>query len=178
MSVTELQVIMLKKIATSEFTHLNGAEPACATDTQTWADAVIESNEDKGTFTSLMNAGLVKHSGYDTEKTVELSDQGFSVYMQVKGIQNYKTLLLAVNVINNGGHGIWTGSEIAGQYAFDEVKQLTNSTQLINELDMLKHLTILEIFGAIFDKFKAINEALRMKSQAITESSLVEFANE
>ena len=86
MSVTKLQTLMLKKIATSEFTHLNGAEPTCAADTQTWANAIIESNEDKGTFTSLMNIDLVKHDGSDTEKTVELTEQGFRIYKHMQGI--------------------------------------------------------------------------------------------
>lgn len=79
-TVTKLQAEMLKKIATSEFTRLNGAEPKNAEDTLTWASDVIETSQDKGVFTSLLNAGLAIHHGDGRDAVVKLSDSGFKVY--------------------------------------------------------------------------------------------------
>lgn len=49
---------MLKKIATDEMTCVNGAEPESIEEFETWADGIIEIAQDKGVFTSLLNAGL------------------------------------------------------------------------------------------------------------------------
>ena len=78
---TPLQAAMLKKIATDELTPLNGAEPSRVEDAMTWADCVIETAEDKGVFTSLLNEGLVYHTGGPKRDAgVGLTEKGFEVY--------------------------------------------------------------------------------------------------
>lgn len=82
MNVTPLQAAMIKKIALSEFTSLNGGEPESLNDIGwVWADCTIEDAQDKGVFTSLMNAGLVEHSGGPKRDAgVTLTQAGFEVY--------------------------------------------------------------------------------------------------
>jgi hypothetical protein len=81
---TPLQQAMLIKIAESEYTALNGAPPTKAEDADTWADCVIESAEDKGTFTSMLNAGLVLHYGKGRDAFVGLTEAGFNAYLKLK----------------------------------------------------------------------------------------------
>jgi hypothetical protein len=78
-AVTQLQAAMLKKIAFDEFTPANGSMPSCAADTETWADQVIETAQDKGVFTSLLNAKLVWHRGSGREGGVGLTEQGYQI---------------------------------------------------------------------------------------------------
>jgi hypothetical protein len=77
---TTLQTEMLKAIARDELTPVNGAEPESRHDAETFADCVIETAVDKGTFTSLLNAGLVWHSGKGRDAVVGLTDAGFDAY--------------------------------------------------------------------------------------------------
>ncbi|MHB1630714.1 MAG: hypothetical protein ACYCQL_00670 [Acidithiobacillus sp.] len=83
-AATSLQQAMLRKIARSEYTSINGAMPQSAGDTETWADTIIETAEDKGVFTSLKNAGLVWHSGEKTDAGVGLTDKGFVLYQGIE----------------------------------------------------------------------------------------------
>lgn len=78
--ITQLQKEMLRKIATNELTPVNGAEPKSANEAETYADCIIETAQDKGVFTSLMNAGLVWHSGSGRDAVVGFTDKGFNEY--------------------------------------------------------------------------------------------------
>ena len=78
---TELQNLMLKNIARSEYSSVNGAEPESLSDIDwIWADTIIEDAEDKGVFTSLVNAGLAVHSGGKKDAAVTLTTAGFAAY--------------------------------------------------------------------------------------------------
>jgi len=79
---TPLQTEMIKAIATSEFTEVNGAEPTSVSDIGwVWADMIIDNAQDKGVFTSLVNAGLAEHSGNKgRDACVTLTEAGFQVY--------------------------------------------------------------------------------------------------
>lgn len=77
---TKLQDAMLKKIATDELTPVNGIEPQTRFEAETFADCIIEDAEDKGVFTSLLNAGLVWHAGKGKDAIVGLTDAGFAAY--------------------------------------------------------------------------------------------------
>lgn len=79
---TDLQAQMIKAIATSEFTEVNGAVPKQRSDIGwVWADCIIENSQDKGVFTSLINAGLAEHCGNKgRDAGVTLTEAGFEVY--------------------------------------------------------------------------------------------------
>jgi hypothetical protein len=79
-AVTPLQLAMLEKIAFDEFTAANGSMPENHRDTETWADQIIETSQDKGVFTSLLNAELVWHSGTGREAGVGLTEEGYKVF--------------------------------------------------------------------------------------------------
>lgn len=81
---TKLQAAMLQKIARSEFTMVNGAEPEVLLDINwIWADCIIEDAQDKGVFTSLLNAGLVEHTGGPKRDAgVTLTNAGFKAYKE------------------------------------------------------------------------------------------------
>jgi hypothetical protein len=81
---TELQYNLLVKIAESDYTGFNGNVEALleandAYDTTTWAFSVIETAQDKGTFTSLLNADLVWHISDGKDSTVGLTEKGLVV---------------------------------------------------------------------------------------------------
>lgn len=80
--MTPLQFDMLKNIARNDHTPVNGAEPKTIDDVSwVWADCVIETVQDKGVFTSLVNAGLAKHSGHKgRDACVTLTQAGFDAY--------------------------------------------------------------------------------------------------
>lgn len=83
--ITPLQKDMLVKIARSEYTSVNGAVPKNADETGTWANVIIETVQDKGVFTSLVNAGLVKHNGLQGKNAeLALTDAGFAVYQRIE----------------------------------------------------------------------------------------------
>lgn len=76
------QFQMLRNIARSEYQPRNGAEPESFDDLDwVWAEMIIETSADKGTFTSLVNAGLAEHNGADDEDAcVRLTEAGFNAY--------------------------------------------------------------------------------------------------
>lgn len=82
MQVTIKQANMINAIAFSEYTPVNGDHPESLDQIDwIWADCVIESAEDKGTFTSLVNAGLAKHNGHSgSDACVTLTEKGFAVF--------------------------------------------------------------------------------------------------
>jgi len=82
MALTMNQANMINAIAFSEYQPLNGDEPMNFDDTDwVWADCIIESAADKGTFTSLVNAGLVEHNGNNNKVAcVRLTENGFKVF--------------------------------------------------------------------------------------------------
>ena len=82
MQVTIKQAHMINAIAFSEFTPVNGDHPNSLEDIDwVWADAIIENQEDKGTFTSLVNAGLAEHNGHSgRDACVTLTEKGFAVF--------------------------------------------------------------------------------------------------
>ena len=82
MALTINQANMINAIAFSEFQPLNGGEPEKFEDTDwIWAEFIIETSSDKGTFTSLVNAGLVEHNGHDDQDAcVRLTERGFQVF--------------------------------------------------------------------------------------------------
>lgn len=83
--MTDLQNDMLKKIARSEFTAINGDEPETWMDTETWADTIIETPVDKGVFTSLLKENMVEHLGSGRDAYVRLTFKGMEAY---KNLQN------------------------------------------------------------------------------------------
>lgn len=82
-NVTPLQARMLVKIARNEMTEINGSEPRNSDEIDVWANCVIETAQDKGTFTSLLNAGLVWHNcptRLQSDSGCGLTEKGFEVY--------------------------------------------------------------------------------------------------
>ena len=78
--VTELQAAMIHKIAFHEMNPSNGARPSAIEDVNLWADDAIETAQDKGVFTSLMNAGLVWHSGKGRDAGVGFTEAGWEMF--------------------------------------------------------------------------------------------------
>jgi hypothetical protein len=84
MTITTNQVNLINAIAFSEFQPVNGAKPEKFEDTDwVWADCIIETNADKGTFTSLVNAGLAQHTGKGRDAGVRLTKAGFDVFCEL-----------------------------------------------------------------------------------------------
>ncbi len=82
--MTPLQEKMMNKIALSEYTSVNGNEPSSPNETITWAEMIIETPEDKGVFTSLLNQGLVFHTGgHKQDAVVGLTIKGFGVFQDL-----------------------------------------------------------------------------------------------
>jgi hypothetical protein len=46
----------------------------------TWQEMIIETAQDKGVFTSLLNSGLVWSNGRGKEAACGLTDSGFAAY--------------------------------------------------------------------------------------------------
>jgi hypothetical protein len=82
--MTPLQKQMLRSIARSDFTIVNGCEPVALEEVSwVWANTVIETPEDKGVFTSLLNAGLVEHNGLKgRDACITLTAAGFAAYKE------------------------------------------------------------------------------------------------
>lgn len=80
--MTNLQDKMIRAIARNDFTEVNGAIPKSLNDIGwVWANTVIYSAEDKGVFTSLVNAGLAAHNNYKGDDAcVTLTEAGFLAY--------------------------------------------------------------------------------------------------
>lgn len=81
-TVTPLQANMLRSIARSDYTNVNGAEPQSLDDIGwVWANVIIETAQQKGVLTSLLNAGLVAHTGGPkSDAGVTLTAAGFAAY--------------------------------------------------------------------------------------------------
>ena len=84
--MTALQLNMIKKIATDEYTPINGATPARREDAETWQEMVIETPEDKGVFTSLLTAGLVWSNGRGKDAACGLTDAGFEAIQRAMNV--------------------------------------------------------------------------------------------
>ena len=82
MNVTPLQADMLRRIARSEHSPLNGTEPERAEDATTWTGEIIESAQDQGVWTSLLNAGLISGTG-GREGSTSLTSAGFAAYKSI-----------------------------------------------------------------------------------------------
>ena len=83
--VTELQKAMLIKIATCEFNGVDGIadeldQPFQST---TLANMIIESCQDKGVFTSMLNADLVFHNSDEADSTVGFTQKGFEIFKNI-----------------------------------------------------------------------------------------------
>ena len=81
---TELQTKMLVAIAESEFNAVGGDIPKNKEDAQTWAEMVIETAQDKGVFTSMLNADLVYHVQDGKDSICGLTAKGFEEYQRIK----------------------------------------------------------------------------------------------
>jgi hypothetical protein len=85
--MTDLQNAMLKEIARSDYTAVNGKEPECVDDIgEVWVNVVIRTAEDKGVFTSLINAGLAVHlpdPEHRADSTLSLTQAGFDAYKAI-----------------------------------------------------------------------------------------------
>ena len=76
--LTAGQAQMLKNIMCNEHQPLNGAVPKQFTDIrEIWASEVVRSGADKGTLTSLINAGLVVHWGRGADSCVRMTQEGW-----------------------------------------------------------------------------------------------------
>jgi hypothetical protein len=82
MALTINQANMINSIAFSEYQPVNGEQPESFDQTDwIWADCVIETSADKGTFTSLVNEGLAEHNGHKGQDAcVRLTERGFKVF--------------------------------------------------------------------------------------------------
>ena len=94
--MTRLQNEMLTKIAESEYNQLNGDIPETLDEVgEIWASEIIETQADKGTFTSLLNVGCVGHNMDSgtminadgdamSDATVWLTENGFNAYKEFR----------------------------------------------------------------------------------------------
>jgi predicted transcriptional regulator len=55
-------------------------------DSAVWTSMIVESKQDKGTLTSLINAGYVFHEDEGRDSQVGLTDTGFLVMKQYYGV--------------------------------------------------------------------------------------------
>lgn len=78
-SITPLQAEMIKAIARSEFTQINGREPDSPNETETWTDEIVNTAQEKGVWASLFNAGLITGMGGAGGFT-RLTQKGFDAY--------------------------------------------------------------------------------------------------
>jgi hypothetical protein len=75
---------MINKIAYDEFTPVNGAEPQSADDAETWGKSIIETNQDRGVFTSLQHIDYVwRLGGPKRDAVVGLTEKGFAAFKQL-----------------------------------------------------------------------------------------------
>ncbi|MDX5935629.1 hypothetical protein SIL73_13110 [Acidithiobacillus thiooxidans] len=91
--MTPLQEQMILKIAHNEMNAAKGkqsyntakSKPSyMAIETNTWADEIIESAEDKIVFASLVKDGLARHSRIALCAGVCLTEAGFAAYLEIK----------------------------------------------------------------------------------------------
>jgi len=85
-NVTNLEASMIVKIAHSDYNPANGRDPKGSYDTETYTNAVVETQEDKGVFSSLVKKEMVYStvikSGSD-DNTCMLSEAGFQMYLEI-----------------------------------------------------------------------------------------------
>lgn len=81
--ITKLQSNMLKKIALNDYTPINGAVPTRREDAETWQEMIIETSQDKGVFTSLLNKKLVWSNGGGEEAACGLTEDGFQEFLKL-----------------------------------------------------------------------------------------------
>ena len=87
---TELQFNLLSKIVEDDYTNFNGNAKALLesndpNESTTWASSILETAQDKGTFTSLLNADLVWHTSEGRESKVGLTETGFEIMKEFYG---------------------------------------------------------------------------------------------
>lgn len=92
MNITALEAAFLDKIVHSEFQPTNGSTPEKFSDlSDVWADCIIEDKQDQGVTVSLLNKGLIGHSGYVAGKLngkarndagVWITEAGFAAWQQ------------------------------------------------------------------------------------------------
>jgi len=76
--ITAGQAKMLKDIMCNEHQPLNGRVPDQFSDIrEIWTSEVVRSGSDKGTLTSLINAGLVVHWGRGADSCVQMTQEGW-----------------------------------------------------------------------------------------------------
>lgn len=81
--MTELQIEMLSAIAESEYQPTNGCQAENYDDLDwVWAEFIIDTQQDKGTFASLVNAKMAEHNRHPDRKEacVRLTAEGFKAY--------------------------------------------------------------------------------------------------
>lgn len=82
---TALQAEMIVAIAESEYTPINGGVPENLDEAgAVWTNVIVCDAIDKGVFTSLINAGLVDHSGSGRDSVCSLTETGFAEYQNIK----------------------------------------------------------------------------------------------
>jgi len=87
---TKLQFNLLSKIVEDDYTNFNGNAKALLesndhNESTTWASSILETAQDKGTFTSLLNANLVWHTSDGRDSRVGLTKTGFEVVKEFYG---------------------------------------------------------------------------------------------
>lgn len=88
LGITELQMLMIVKIAESEFTCVDGAKPKTVEETVTWMNVIVETNQDKGVAVSLDNKKLIDMIVYPNDprsNLISLTETGLEIYNKIKG---------------------------------------------------------------------------------------------
>lgn len=84
--MTPLMINMLKHIAESDFTVVNGAIPNTIDEVGcVWTDVIVLNNRDKGVLCNLIKEGCVIQYGGGRDSGVELTKKGFDVYKKLGG---------------------------------------------------------------------------------------------
>lgn len=81
--MTDLQAKMVKAIALDDYTPVNGAIPKTKEEAETWQEMIVETPQEKGVFTSLLNAGLVWSNGRGKDAACGLTDAGFAEFQKM-----------------------------------------------------------------------------------------------
>lgn len=82
---TELMKKMIVAIAEDECSPCNGARPTVRSDCTTWTNMVVLDAADKGVLSNCIKAGLVVCSGGGRDSVVELTNEGFALYNEIRG---------------------------------------------------------------------------------------------
>lgn len=84
MNITQLEKQMIRNIARSEYTPINGDIPQNYHETETWTNVVVVTNEDKGVLSSLIKKGLVAHQDEGRDSIIWLTQEGFEEYKKLE----------------------------------------------------------------------------------------------